>query len=230
MTSPTAPDGARSRRGTAFVVLLVLAVAVAGTVAFLGHRARATQEARTVGAAETALAEAADALRAAVVAGEQALGSSAGQVEDEQVRTDLADALAGAAALETGPADEGSGPERERTAEARRDAATAQRAVLEDATGAVADAFAAWTLAQAVADDDVARTALSTALADGAAALATGAGDDGARTALSDALAAATAVRDAPVDRADVDAVLASSAAVEAARDALGAATRAVTG
>lgn len=232
MTSLTS-DPTRTRRGTALVVLLALAVAVAGTVWFLGHRDRAALEGRTLDTTEAALADVADQLEGAVGAGEQVLASSAGQVEDEQVRADLEAALTDAAALETGPADTGSRSERSRVAEQRLDDATAQLATLATATGATANAFATWTLAQAVDADDEVRAALGTALADAAGVLAAGTGDAGdpaARAALTDAVGAATAAQDTPVDRADIDAVLASTTAVGSARAALETATRAVTG
>lgn len=232
MTSPTssAAPGARTRRGTALVVLLVLAGAVAGTVWFLGHLDRGTQAGQARDTAESALADAAADLDAAVAAGQQALDSSGGQVEDEQTRTDLATALEDAAALETGPADTGSAPERAAVARERRDAAVEQTAAVQAATVDVAVSLADWTLAQAVAGDDNARAALGTALADGTAALASGAGDPDAVAALTEALADATAADGSPVDRSDLDAVLASTTALDAARTALESATHAVTG
>ncbi|GEM_PF-6513918 len=231
MTSPTSDaPGARTRRGTAVVVLLALAVAVAGTVWFLGEADRGAQAGRARDTAESALADAAHDLQGVVAAGRQALDSSVGQVADEQTRTDLADALADATALETGPATTGSAAERARVADDRRDALVAQTAAVEAATVDVAVSSSAWAVAQAVAADDDARAALGAALADGTAALATGAGDPAARAALTDALAAAAAAADATPDPADLDSVLASTATVGTARAALEDATRAVTG
>lgn len=231
MTTPTSDvPGARTRRGTALAVLLVLSAAVAGTVGFLGHLDRSAEAGRDLDVAESALADAAHDLRGAVVAGQQALDSSAGQVADEQTRTDLAAALADAAALEAGPATAGSAPERARVADDRRDALAAQTATVQEATVDVAVSSSEWALAQAVAADDAARAALATARADGAAALASGAGDPAARTALAEALDAASAAEGAVPDPADLDAVLASTTAVETARAALQGATQAVTG
>lgn len=112
----------------------------------------------------------------------------------------------------------------------RRDAAVEQTAAVQAATVDVAVSLADWTLAQAVAGDDNARAALGTALADGTAALASGAGDPDAVAALTEALADATAADGSPVDRSDLDAVLASTTALDAARTALESATHAVTG
>jgi hypothetical protein len=231
MTSSThdAP-GTRTRRGTALVVLLTLAAAVAGTVWFLGHADRGARAGQALDATETALADAATDLDGAVAAGRTALESSAGQVEDEQTRTDLLAAIADAEELESGPATSGSAPERARVAQDRHDAVVAQTAVVQAATVDVAVSLSGWTLAQAVADDDAARAALGTALADGTAALATGAGDADAQSALAAAVADATAAAGTAVDPADLDSVLASTTAVETARAALESATRAVTG
>jgi hypothetical protein len=223
--APTAPTH-RGRRSTAAVTVLLLVLAVAATAGFLQHRRVAAQDQRALAAAEDGLEQAATDLEAVVVAGEQVLLGSEGQVADEGLRTTLADVLAEASALDTDPEGTGSRAERTRSAETRASDAVGLTATVQAATAAVAEAYASWTLAAAADGWAAARDALASSVA--AAELDRDARAPGTpgRAAVVAALVPAVAARDAVVDPADVDVLSAATAEADAAREALDAAVR----
>ncbi|QZN85470.1 hypothetical protein [Cellulomonas sp. C5510] len=217
---PPAPSE-RGLRATALVALLVLALAAGGGAWLLRHQQQVAHEERALAAAQEELGAAVADLGAATAAGEQVLLSTAGRVESDATRAALAEALEEATALGPGPGTTGSRAERAAAARDHARAAGRRAAEVRAASADAAESSAAWELAQAVTGLAAARDALRGAVAPAAAALAEGRGTPGQRAALGAALTGAESVLAAPVDLADVDAVLAATREADGARGAV---------
>lgn len=224
-TGATTPS--RGRRATAAVTVLLLVLAVVATAGFLQHRSTAHDE-RQLAAAEGTLSRAATDLDGTVAAAQQVLRSSQDRVQDEALRTALADALAAADALDTAPEPDGTRAERARSARDRAAGADRAAAAVRAAADAVATDSAQWSLAEAADGWAAARDTLAAAVAAAGRerdAHAPGTpGRAAVDAALATALPRAVAARDAVVDPQDPDVLIAATTEALAARAELEAA------
>jgi hypothetical protein len=218
----TSTTGARSRpRARWWVVLvavLVGALAAGSGAVVVVRDDRRLADVEALGTANVRVTAAIADLAGPISAARTALHQSAGRVNDEQARTELAAALESARAAVDATA----------THQVDLDAVAAQlvssRSDLITATDAVSRAVAAWDLAQAQAAWSEARTRLDATVSAAQAILDSSAGrvaDDGVRQALASALNSARILMDAA--KPSIAAALSTSAtAMAAAADALG--------
>ncbi len=202
----------RTARATTMISELVAGLLVAGaSVAYA--RWDASLDERLQSSTEQ-LRGAAQELASARAHAQIVLSSSAGRVNDDSLRRDLAAALA-TRPHPTSAADD-SRQARTQANLAEADRLSASRDTVTAAAEAVTAAVAAWELEQALADRAAAISEVSTAIDAAVGVLADSEGrvaDAGVRDQLATAIAVATAVRDAPVaDGATVEALTAAAA------------------
>ncbi|WP_454051705.1 hypothetical protein [Cellulomonas sp. Marseille-Q8402] len=209
-------------------MLLITVLAVAGCAAWFAHGRWDARAEKALTEAHATLDRAVVDLGAARDDGRVVLAQSAGRVEDNAVRQDLAALLVGLPPTTTDDA----ASRGDRTAQARdRAGALHERTTaVTAATSEVRTAQAAWELDRAVEAHADAVAVLGVAVETATGVLAGSEGrvpDDTVRGALAAAIDAAAAVRDAAAPTG-VDALTASAAEAEEVADALGRAQAAV--
>lgn len=211
------PDRARRRRILRAVAVLGAALLV--TAGWTAHRHAEARAEERLTAAQGVLATATAGLRLARQDGQAVLAASAGHVDDEAVRRDLAALLTGGSGTE--PTDGPDRAGRTRLATTLAHDRTRRAADLAVATEAVRVAQTAWEHATATAAHAEAVAALTAAVEESATLLAASGGhvlDDTPRWALTAAIDAAVAVRDA----AAPDGAVALTDAATSAREHVG--------
>jgi len=217
------------RRARVWIAGAVVVALVGGGVAWWGVD-RAAERALTDSLA--ALDGAVSDLDEVVTAGSVLLGESAGRVEDDRVRTDLATAVESVTALDTDLPVDGDRSARTDVAAALTAEVTEQTAVVTVAVERVSDAVTAWELAQATTVHAAAAAALGATITAGEQVLTDTDGrvaDNTVRERLRTALDAAITTRDAAPGEQSLDALRAAAGAADTARVAVEAAVQSVT-